>query len=140
MAITSYPGVYVEEVSSGVRPISAASTSTPAFLGVAAAGPLYEATRITNWTEFQRLFGSFMPGSYLAYSIFAFFNNGGQQCYVVRVANEAHAASITLQRRGGGPGGGLRVSARSQGVWGNRLYVTVDDGTNLPSSEFKLTL
>ena len=51
-AVLSYPGVYVEEVSSGVRPIATASTSTPAFVGLAEMGPTDRAVRITNWTEF----------------------------------------------------------------------------------------
>lgn len=140
MPTLSYPGVYIEEVSSGVRPITTASTSTPAFVGVAAAGPLCRATRVTNWTEFQRIFGSFMPGSYLAYSVFAFFNNGGQQCYVVRVASDVKTASVTLQHRGGGQAGGVHLSAYSPGIWGNKLYVAVNDGTNLPTNEFKLAV
>ena len=43
-----------------------------------------EATRITSWTEFVRRYGSFIRGSYLAHSVFQYFNNGGRQCYVVR--------------------------------------------------------
>ena len=52
MATLSYPGVYVQEISSGVRPVEAASTSTAAFVGLAEMGPDDEARRITNWTEF----------------------------------------------------------------------------------------
>ncbi len=83
----SYPGVYVQEVSSGVRPIAAAGTSTAAFVGLAEKGPDDEAKRITSWTEFQRHYGGFIEGSFLAESVFQFFNNGGSQCYVVRLAN-----------------------------------------------------
>jgi uncharacterized protein len=56
----SYPGVYVQEVSSGVQPIEGVSTSTAAFVGLAEMGPDGEARRITNWTEFQRYYGTFI--------------------------------------------------------------------------------
>src|SRR5688572_17216997 len=103
MPLLTYPGVYVEEVSGGVRPIEAASTSTPAFVGLAEMGPDDEAVRVTSWTEYQRYFGGFITDGYLAQSVFEFFNNGGRQCYVVRVtrsgANAATAASATVANR-----------------------------------------
>jgi phage tail sheath protein FI len=82
MPTLSYPGVYIEEISSGVRPLEAASTSTAAFVGLAESGPA-EASRITNWTEFQRLYGSYISDGYLAHSVFQYFNNGGRQCYII---------------------------------------------------------
>ncbi len=98
MATLSYPGVYVEEVSSGVRPIETASTSTAAFVGLAEKGPDDEARRVTNWTEFQRYYGSFISDGYLAHSVFQFFNNGGRQCYIVRVTHsDAVTADVTVE-------------------------------------------
>jgi len=85
--------VYVQEVSSGVRPLEAASTSTAAFVGLAEMGPDTGAPRIFNWTEFQRLFGGFMDDGYLAHSVFQFFNNGGRQCYVLRVTRSELAVA-----------------------------------------------
>ena len=73
MVSPTYPGVYVQEVSSGVRPIAAASTSTAAFVGLAEMGPDDEAVRITNWTEYQRHFGGFINAGYLVESVFNFF-------------------------------------------------------------------
>src|SRR4051812_31891695 len=106
MATVSYPGVYVAEVSSGVRPLEAASTSTAAFVGLTEMGPT-EATRVTNWTEFQRLYGSFFSDSFLAHSVFQYFNNGGRQCYIVRVVrSDARTASVTVQNRAAAPVGG----------------------------------
>ena len=85
MTAVSYPGVYVEEIPGGARPIEAAGTSTTAFVGVAEKGPDDEAVRVTSWSEFQTNFGSFIPESYLAEAVYTCFNNGGRQCYIVRV-------------------------------------------------------
>lgn len=141
MPTLSYPGVYMEEVSSGVRPISAASTSIPAFVGVAETGPTNTAKLITSWTNFQRSYGTFLPDEgkyYLAHSVFQFFNNGGQQCYVVRVGSEKHA-SVTLKNRAG-TSAGLRLSARYPGRTGNDLSLDIADGTDDPINEFKVTV
>jgi hypothetical protein len=140
MATVSYPGVYIDEVSSGVRPVEAASTSTAAFVGLAEMGPA-TATRITNWTEFQRVYGTFLTGGYLAHSVFQFFNNGGRQCYVVRVTHpDAAIASVTVQNQAAAPVAGVRFSARNQGRWGNSLLLTVEEGSLDPGNEFKVSV
>ncbi|MGA3244215.1 MAG: phage tail sheath subtilisin-like domain-containing protein [Bacteroidota bacterium] len=131
MANVTYPGVYVEEVESGVRPIAAASTSIAAFIGVAEKGPIYEAVRVFNFTEYQNLYGGFLDGSYLSYAVFQFFNNGGAQCYIVRVSGQnTKTASIVLKDRGSTAQPSLTISARSAGVWGNKLAVLITNGTN----------
>ena len=136
MATLTYPGVYIDEVSSGVRPLETASTSTAAFVGLTEMGPA-EATRVTNWTEFQRLYGSFIRGSYLPQSVFQYFNNGGRQCYVVRVTRtDADRASVTVQNRAGIAG--VTFTARSKGAWGNSLLLSVEDGTRDPGNEFRI--
>lgn len=141
MAVVSYPGVYVEEVSSGVRPIAAASTSTPAFVGLAEMGPDDEAKRVTSWTEFQRHYGAFIEDSYLAESILQFFNNGGQQCYVVRVTrSDAAKADVTVQNRASTAVDGLKFSAKSKGAWGNYLYLQIENGSTDPGNEFKISI
>lgn len=53
----SYPGVYIQEVSSGVHTITAASSSIPAFVGETEMGPDKEAKRVTNWAQFQKHYG-----------------------------------------------------------------------------------
>ena len=126
MVQVTYPGVYVQEVSSGVRPIAAASTSTPAFVGLTEMGPDNEARRITNWTEFQKYYGSFIKDGYLAESVFQFFNNGGRQCYIVRVTrSDAVTASVTVQNRAATPIAGVTFSAKNKGNWGNYLYLQI---------------
>jgi len=144
MTSLTYPGVYVQEVSSGVRPIESASTSTPAFVGLAEMGPDDDARRIVSWTEYQRYYGSFIKDAYLAESVFQFFNNGGRQCYIVRVtrsgANPATIASATVQNRATPAVDGVRFSAKSKGAWGNFLFLTIEDGSADPSDEFRVTV
>ncbi|WP_055604138.1 phage tail sheath subtilisin-like domain-containing protein [Streptomyces aureus] len=79
------PGVYVEEVASGSRPIEGLGTSVAAFVGLAPAGPLNEPVLVTNWSQYVASFGDFTDGYYLAHSVYGFFNNGGTAAYVVRV-------------------------------------------------------
>jgi hypothetical protein len=79
------PGVYVEEVASGARPIEGVGTSVAAFVGLAPTGPLNEPTLVTNWSQYVASFGEFTEDYYLAHAVYGFFNNGGSTCYVVRV-------------------------------------------------------
>ncbi|MFK4188767.1 phage tail sheath family protein [Streptomyces sparsogenes] len=85
------PGVYVEEVESGSRPIEGVGTSVAAFIGFAQKGPFNEPTLITNWTQFTSVFGDFVEGTYLASSVYGFFANGGGICYVVRIGGDGRA-------------------------------------------------
>lgn len=142
MVSPTYPGVYVEEVSSGVRPITAASTSTPAFIGKAQKGSLSDVIRIFNFTQFKNLYGDFTSDSYLAHSVFQFFNNGGSQCYIARVAGQnVRTANIVLNDRFVPVNNSLfsmTVEAVSPGVWGNEIEIRISDGTIDPGNEFNL--
>jgi hypothetical protein len=85
---TSYlsPGVYVEEVDRGTKPIEAVGTNTVGFLGESSKGPVNEPVLITNWSQFVKTFGDFAQCSpYLAHAVYGFFNNGGSRCFVVNV-------------------------------------------------------
>jgi uncharacterized protein len=79
------PGVYMEEVSSGSRPIEAVGTAVAAFVGFADRGPMHEPVLVTNWTQFRQNFGDFVEGFYLAHAVYGYFQNGGGTAYVVRV-------------------------------------------------------
>jgi phage tail sheath protein FI len=137
----SYPGVYIQEVSSGVRPIQAAGTSTAAFVGVAERGPIGEARPLFNFTEFQSIYGGFLQHFYLAHAVFQFFNNGGTQCYVVRVAHDPAVADVTVQDRASTPADALTLSAVSPGAWGNNLEVAVRAAGSVdPENTFDLDL
>src|SRR5512140_1607155 len=85
---TSYlsPGVYVEEVDRGSKPIEAVGTNTVGFLGESSKGPLNEAVLITNWSQFVKTYGDFKDCSeHLAHAVYGFFNNGGSRCFVINV-------------------------------------------------------
>ena len=71
------PGVYVEEVEAGSRPIEGVGTAVAAFVGLAARGPANTPTLVTNWNQFTSTFGEFIEGSYLAHAVYGYFLNGG---------------------------------------------------------------
>ena len=79
------PGVYVEEVSSGSRPIEGVGTAVAAFVGLAEKGPFNEPTLCSNWTQFTNTFGAFVEGAYLAHAVYGYFLNGGGNSYIVRI-------------------------------------------------------
>jgi len=84
------PGVYVEEIEIGAKPIEGVSTSTVGFVGMAEKGDLNKPTLITNWGQFVDKFGRYTSESpYLAPAVYGFFANGGGRCYVVRVTDGA---------------------------------------------------
>src|SRR5215471_15703432 len=115
-----YPGVYVEEVDTGNKPIEGVSTSTVGFLGVTERG-LLQPTLITSFSDFTNAFGKYVSDSkgdhYLAYAVEGFFQNGGQRCFVMRVAGVTPPANLTSLD------GGMRVSAVGPGSWGNHIVV-----------------
>ncbi|KJK49262.1 tail protein [Lentzea aerocolonigenes] len=82
------PGVYVQEVSSGSKPIEGVGTAVAAFVGFAEKGPFHEPTLVTNWTQFTNTFGGFTEGQYLAHSVYGYFLNGGGVAYVVRIGSD----------------------------------------------------
>lgn len=93
---TSYlsPGVYVEEVDRGSKPIEAVGTNTVGFLGESSKGPLNESVLITNWSQFVKTFGDFKECSqHFAHGVYGFFQNGGSRCFVVNVGAPADAVA-----------------------------------------------
>jgi len=140
MTVTSYPGVYMEEIAGGARPISAAGTSTAAFFGVADRGPIGEVRKLFAFGEFEKLYGGFRSdGQFLAHAVFQFFNNGGRDCYVGRVASGYKTASVTIRDRAAAPRESLTLSACTPGVWGNALQARVESEAGQPNA-FKLTV
>src|SRR6266511_1229586 len=93
----TYPGVYIEEIPSGVRTITVVATSITAFGGVASRGPTDVPQFITSFADYERLFGGIGPGNPMAYSVFHFYQNGGTQAIIVRIAGPNNArATIDL--------------------------------------------
>ena len=128
------PGVYVEEIEIGAKPIEGVSTSTAGFLGETERGPTTPQL-ITSWLQFQRVYGSYLAGAkYLPYAAEGFFANGGQRCYVARIVDQAAvAASLKLTS---GVDDALTITAVGEGEWGNTIEVKVETGT---FGGFKLT-
>ena len=82
----TYPGVYVEELPSGVRTIAGVATSIGLFIGWATRGPVNEGKRIFSFPDFEREYGGLDHRSYLGYAVRNFFDNGGSDAYVIRIA------------------------------------------------------
>ena len=134
----SYPGVYIEEVSSGVHTITGVATSIAAFFGRASKGPLNQAVRILSPSDYTRAFGAPHPESDLTQSVRMFFDNGGTDCYVVRLAKGAVAAVINLKSLD--TKNVLVATAKSPGTLGNGLKLEVSFGTALPDETFNLVV
>ena len=116
----TYPGVYIQELTSPVHTIAAAATSIAAFVGYTQSGIDNRATLILSFADFERKFGGLAPNSELSYAVQQFYQNGGTQAYVVRVPmHEATAASVAF--------GSLTFTALSKGSWANgQLFIDVD--------------
>jgi phage tail sheath protein FI len=118
------PGVYVEEIERGPRPIEGVATSTAAFLGETERG-LILPRLVTSYNDYTRWFGGvFDATKFMPYASFGFFDNGGRQLYVCRIVHRADDET---------PGthdfGELSVDASGSGLWGSRVWVSVQDGT-----------
>lgn len=141
--IPTYPGVYVQEVPSGVRTIAGVSTSIAMFLGRARQGPLFQPVRCLSYGDFDRAFTSDGTLSDMARHVRLFFMNGGSDCYVMRIANGASAAEVTLNAEdddGTGNRPALRLVAKQAGVLGETIRAVVSYGGRQPEATFNLEL
>lgn len=113
----SYPGVYIEEIPSGVRTITGVATSITAFIGSALRGLENEPILVQSFSEYTRTFGDLSRSHPLGFAVNQFFINGGRDALIVRVTNGGTAASTTADT--------LALVASSIGEWGNNLQVTI---------------
>jgi len=140
----SYPGVYIEEVPSGVRTITGVATSITAFVGRSLRGPVNEPVVITSFADFERTFGGLWTLSTMSYAVRDFYGNGGTQAIIDRVVRSEtegdQAAATTAEFAAIGAGDALiQLSAANPGAWGSRLRARithVDGDDNL----FNLTV
>jgi phage tail sheath protein FI len=135
----TYPGVYIEEVPSGVRTITGVATSITAFVGYTPKGTVNKAVRIHNWGDYERQFGGLDRNSLVSYAVQQFFLNGGSDAYVVRVASGAHKAGVVLKDGGTPVKDVLDVTALSEGEWGNLVELDVDHDATNEDGQFNLT-
>jgi phage tail sheath protein FI len=139
------PGVYVEEISTGARPIEGVSTSTAGFVGQTERGPTAPRL-VTSWEEYYRWFGGYIdrvPGEavhkFMPYAVRGFFDNGGQRLFVARIT-AAGSVSATADL-----GGGTIANAIGPGAWGNNILVRIGPASlstaGSPTEDwFRLTL
>ncbi|AFY57580.1 phage tail sheath protein FI [Rivularia sp. PCC 7116] len=115
----TYPGVYIEEIPSGVRTIVGVATSITAFIGIASRGQTNKPVRIQSFADFDRQFGGLWVKSTMSYAVQQYFLNGGTDAIIIRVvASDATKATATV--------GGLELEANSQGDWMNGLKAVVN--------------
>lgn len=149
MSVTmSYPGVYVQEVSSGVRTIVGVGTSIGMFIGRASSGELFKPVQCFSYSDVLRNFtagdsGSATTddgGSDLIHSLRMFFTNGGTNCYVMRIADDvaAPARLSLLSEAKNATKPALVVSALSAGPMGNEIRISVSYNTREPESTFNI--
>src|SRR5689334_18499759 len=123
------PGVYVEEVPGGSRPIEGVGTSVAAFVGFAEKGPLDRPVRVTNWTQYTNAFGGFIKNGYMPLSVYGFFANGGGNAWIGRIGGDVvtQDAVMALPGRAATPIDSLRVTSKLPGVEGNGISIEVTD-------------
>jgi uncharacterized protein len=131
------PGIYYEWLDESRRERLPWRTDIAGFVGIAERGPLHTPVALESWSQFSSIFGQHLGQGFLAYAVEGFFANGGQTCYVVRVADPARARSawVDLLTADGWPL--LRLKALSPGTWAHQLSVST---TLLGSAHFTLTL
>ncbi len=136
------PGVYVEEVEAGSRPIEGVGTAVAAFVGLATRGPANTPTLVTNWNQFTANFGEFVEGSYLAHAVYGYFLNGGGAAYVVRVGADGVMPTASAELPSAADKGkpAFRVAALESGPSGNDLTVEVEAPADAPEGTFKLVV
>lgn len=125
----TYPGVYIEELPSGVRTITGVSTSVTAFIGRARRGLLNKATNIFSFSDYEREFGGLWEDSTMSYAVHQYFLNGGSHAVNVRVFNDDGLGLATLSFPDGGGPFDLVLDAASPGSWGSNLLGRVDHQT-----------
>jgi hypothetical protein len=137
------PGVYVEEVPSGNKPIEGVSTSTTGMVGVTQRGPVNEPTLVTSFAEFTRVFGGYLDHrvftadrDLLPYAAEGFFVNGGQRLFVTRVVgDDASFAEVDLF---GVPVQGQASTTLSQAVAEDAASLTVASAAGIGDGDVLL--
>ena len=124
---TSYPGVYIEEIPSGVRTITGVATSITAFIGRAEKGSVNVATLINSFGDYERTFGGLQMYSPMAFAVRDYYLNGGSQAVIVRLfkndgTTTAEKSIVTISFSSTD----VKLEAASEGLWGRNLRATLD--------------
>jgi uncharacterized protein len=122
MAEYLHPGVYIEEIERGPRPIEGVPTSTSALLGEAERGSI-SPRLVTSYKDYQRWFGSvFDDKKFLPHAANGYFENGGKRAFVCRLVGDGATTAEAVA-------GDFIVRAAGPGLWGTRVKVKISDGT-----------
>ena len=121
----TYPGVYIEEVPSGVRTIAGVATSIGLFIGWAKRGLTRSATRIFSFADYARAYGGLDLDCPLGYAVRAFFDNGGSDAYVIRVVIEDEGATGAKTAIVSNAASTLTFTALSPGKWASSYGVSI---------------
>jgi len=145
MPITpTYPGVYIQEVPSGVHTITGVPTSITAFIGRTERGPVNDPTTINSFADYERNFGPLTLLGTMGFAVRDFYLNGGSQAIIVRLDNGGKVATITLPATASPASSSLILEAASVGGWGANLVASVDYDTKDKNSAtpqlFNLTI
>src|SRR5262249_1278763 len=134
----TYPGVYIEELPGGVRPITGGAPTITAFIGYVARGLDSRAKRISSFADFERSFGGLASDSEVSYAVQHFFSNGGADAIVVRVPKaDAVSALITLEDGDGvGAKNALAFTPLSKGAWAHNVLIDADSA-GIPATDAK---
>ena len=138
------PGVYVEEVDRGPKPIEGVGTAMATFIGFTEKAELLREVGgemlvenlinkpqlVTNWSQYVERYGNFVSGTYLPQSVYGYFMNGGSRCYVVSVRTFPKAQTVLMNRQGKPA---LTAVARLSGPIGSKLRVRIEDVEALPA-------
>ncbi|MFO7583364.1 MAG: phage tail sheath subtilisin-like domain-containing protein [Anaerolineales bacterium] len=129
----TYPGVYIEEIPSGVRTLTGVATSITAFAGWAPKGPVDKAQLVLNWADYERIFGGLHKDSYLGYAVNQFFASGGGQAYIIRLVGSGNApAAVTIDAK-------LNITAKNPGLWANS-YTIATAISDFDATRFSLSV
>ncbi|MDX3342599.1 phage tail sheath subtilisin-like domain-containing protein [Streptomyces baarnensis] len=155
------PGVFVEETSSGIKPIQGVGTATAAFIGFTERGPFDEAVLVTSWTQYAHVFGEFTADAYLPQAVYGYFLNGGGNAYIVSLGTGTEAAPSadagtgqhraaesagTVRGELAGPSGGrpaltVALTSAAAADSAGQITVEVDDASDGGDEEsFKLVV
>jgi phage tail sheath protein FI len=116
------PGVYIEEIESGPRPIEGVATSTAAFLGETERGPL-RPRLVIGYNEYVRWFGGvFALDKFMPHAVKGFFENGGKRAFICRIVNKPSTVMTAYFND-------LKVVAVGAGSWGNQVFVEIKAST-----------
>ncbi len=141
------PGIYTRETDFSFY-VKQISTSSAAMVGITEKGPVNKPVLVTSWEQFINKFGSYINEGYLAYAARSFFDNGGSVLYVCRIAHYADItdkstltameSNITIANREATPAPSLQINAANPGTWGDRISVSIEDGSLDPANAFNL--